>query len=131
MRGSSVAGASLLIFTLAGGCAVAHRERPLSALDARYVYERLARQGERGRTVTTSAYRGVLSRSLFSRCRMYPSDSQLFDRRARACGAALAGVLGIARLYLETAGGPDVLFPVIAEGRVRWLDLPPGSLCGP
>src|SRR4051812_8784865 len=40
---------------------------------------------------------------------MFPTDSQLYDRRADRCGATAAAALGIARLYLEIAPSPLVL----------------------
>ena len=78
------------------------------------------------RMVATAAYQGVLGKSLSSSCRMFPSDSVLFDARAKRCGAAPAAVLGIARLFLETAAQPSVLPPLVVDGQARWFD-PPGS----
>jgi hypothetical protein len=128
--GASVAVTSIAVFlavSLSFGCAAPHRQGALTAIDARYV---LSRQETERSQVVTRAYRNVLSQSLSSRCPMFPSDSELFDRRVRACGSAVAATLSIARLMLESAAGPDFLWSMTADGRVRWLDVPPESLCG-
>ena len=109
--------------------AAVHRTRTVSALDAEYLSGRSSAGG--ANAAATRLYRQVLSRSLGSRCQMFPTDSQLFDRRARDCGAATAAILGIARLFLETEATPEVLPSLVAQGRLRWLDLPPAGSCGP
>jgi hypothetical protein len=98
--------------------------RPGSALEARW---QLGRDRER-RVVATSIYRDLLSRSLFARCRMVPTDSHYFDARARRCGGLSAAIDGAARLYLESAATPRFLRPLRLDGRLRWLDLP-GLAC--
>lgn len=120
----------LLALGVSSGCGTAmHRTRPLPNLEAEY----MAGRPGRGATpvVATRLYRSVLARSLGARCRMFPSDSQLFDRRAANCGAATAAMLGIARLYLETAASADILPSMVSDGRVRWLDLPRFEDCRP
>jgi hypothetical protein len=107
-----------------------HRTRPLSRLDAEYLRGRVTTRA--APVAATHLYREVLARSLGARCQMFPTDSQLFDRRAEGCrSAAVAAVFGIARLYLETAANPALMPSLLAEGRVRWLDLPPREACGP
>jgi hypothetical protein len=100
---------------------------PESPLNLRY------RMLSRARSVTpavaTSVYRDVLARSLYARCEMVPTDSEMFDHRARACGAVRAAVLGIARLFLERATTPRFLRPVRFDNRLRWLDLPAAAPC--
>lgn len=112
------------------GCGVSrHRTAPLSRLDAEYLRGGL---GGGGRPVAaTRLYRDVIARSLGSRCQMFPTDSQLFDRRAARCGATVAAALGIARVLLEMAGDPSVMPALAAEGRLRWIDLPPPGDCRP
>jgi hypothetical protein len=122
------AGAPLAALALACTPAV-HRTRPLPALEARYAAGIL--EGAPATATATRAYRGILARSLAARCRMLPSDSELFDRRARRCGATTAAVLGIARVMLEVEAAPEVLPSLVAGGRVRWLDLPAAEDCGP
>jgi hypothetical protein len=109
----SRAAAALLLAACGGGAA------PLmGGLEARY---RLAARGDAPAAAATRVYRSL---PLFSRCRMLPSDSRLFDRRAAACGAGAATVLGAARLYLEVAADERFLRPVLHEGRLLWFDLP-------
>jgi len=79
----------------------------------------------------TMVYRGVLAPALGSRCRMFPTDSVAFDRRARDCGGLTAGILGIARLIEEVAATPSTFTPIMADGRLRYLDLPAEGRCWP
>jgi hypothetical protein len=62
---------------------------------------------------------------------MLPSDSELYERRARACGALPAAYLATGRLLLETAVGPRFLEATTVGGRIRWIDNPPGDPCAP
>ena len=101
----------------------------MSALDARAVLAS-SRSGQPG-TVPTDVYRGLLARSLYSRCKMFPSDSQVFDLRAPACGSLGAAVLGMARLFLEEEASPKILPVTFADGRIRWWDLPRRGDCAP
>ena len=101
----------------------------MSALDARFV---AAQRPPGARAVATGIYQNLLTRSLYSRCAMFPSDSQLFDERARDCGAVTAAVLGISRLFLEEEASPEILPPLFADRRLRWLDRPAAnSVCAP
>ena len=100
----------------------------MGGLEARY---RLAVRGQVEPVAATRVYRGFLASSLFSRCKMLPTDSQLFDRRARACGGLAATYLGSARLYLEAAADARFLRPVVHDGRLRWFDLPDPESCAP
>jgi hypothetical protein len=128
LRGPSAGLLSGLLAVGLGACGTAPRLQPTSRLDAEYLSGGL---GSRPPAVTaTSAYREVLARGLGSRCQMFPTDSQAFDQRARRCGATAAAVVGIARLYLEVAGDPRILPALLADGRIRWVDLP-GRGCGP
>jgi hypothetical protein len=119
-----------LALTFAAACGASpHRTRALSRLDAEYL--RGGFTGADRPVAATTLYRGVMARSLGSRCKMYPTDSQLFDRRAAACGATAAAALGIARVLLEVAGDPQILPSLVAEGRLRWVDLPARGDCRP
>jgi hypothetical protein len=121
--------AMLLTIAVSGGsCAGPYRTQAPGWLEARA----LLRVQQTGRVQTsTRAYREVVARSLASHCRMFPSDSELYDLRAARCGAAPAALLGVSRLLLEVEASPAFL-PVVAGGpRVRWLDLPPSAACRP
>jgi hypothetical protein len=126
--------ALLAVGLLLDACATAPEPSPSSfrtggALEARHrVMRRLRGAPE---PPLTALYRGVVRVGSGSHCRMYPSDSQLHDIRARECGATGAAALAIARLYLEVAAGPDLLQPVIAEDHLRWQHLPPAGSCVP
>lgn len=115
----------------AASCATdVHRAGRLGALEANAIRQRHAQKTPE---TSTRAYRALAAATLATRCRMFPSDSELYDQRARTCGAATAAVLGIARLMLEVEASAHFLPPVIADGCVRWLDLPGGSreVCDP
>ncbi len=111
---------------------------PMSPLEARY---RLAVSGAEplddprtaGRAarevVATGVYRQVLARSLFSRCKMIPSDSRAFDLRARSCGAPRNVTTATARLLLESAASSRFLRATVHAGRFGWVDLP--ASCAP
>jgi hypothetical protein len=102
--------------------------RRLGALEA----AAMARSGAgRAPETSTSAYRALARNALGSRCRMFPTDSEVYDRRARRCGAVTAAVRGFSRVLLEVAATPEVLRPVVIDGRMRWLDLPPDGECAP
>jgi hypothetical protein len=118
----------LAALLLVGACASRTAAvSPVSPLEARYRLELVG--AAPAASVSTSIYRQFLGHSLFSACRMVPSDSHMFDARARRCGALQAAVRGIARLFLERAATPDYLRPVRLDGRLRWLDLPDPVRC--
>jgi hypothetical protein len=119
---------SLVLAGLLGLACVSGRplERTGSALEARWRWRRETRAR---RAVATVVYQDLLGRSLFARCEMVPTDSQMFDHRSRRCGALPAVVLGISRLYLEAAATPRFLRPLTMDGRLRWLDLPGPDEC--
>ncbi len=94
-------------------------------------YRLAARRSSIPPAAATQVYRGFLARSMFSRCRMIPTDSQLFDVRARRCGALRAAVLGWARLLLETSASPRFVRPALLDGHLGWFDLPPAQACDP
>ncbi len=112
---------------LSESCVAHHRSRSLGSLEARVVAAHRIREAG----VATALYRGGLSRSLYSRCKMFPSDSQAFDLRAASCGPLSLSVLAISRLLLEEEAGPEVLPITFAEGRLRWLDIPSAGQCAP
>lgn len=117
----------LCVLLASGACVARHRQASLGGLEARVVAAQRAREVG----VATALYRGGLSRSLYSRCQMFPSDSQAFDLRAASCGPLSSSVLAISRLLLEEEATPSVLPNVFAEGRLRWLDIPPAHRCAP
>jgi hypothetical protein len=134
---SNVLVALSLAAVIASSCAGPRRTTGVGALEARYLFWR-ARQrtrdpGQQTKPPETSTrvYRNILSQSIFSQCRMFPSDSELYDLRAARCGAAPAAVMGISRVLLEVTASSQVLPALIVGGRVRWLDLPPGDVCAP
>jgi hypothetical protein len=103
--------------------------RPVGALEARARIDR-NREASRAPETSTRAYRALADRTLGTRCRMFPSDSEVYDVQARRCGAISAATKGVSRLLLEVAASDEFVSPVILGGRVRWLD-PPDDACAP
>jgi hypothetical protein len=130
---SNVLVALCLTAVAASSCAGPRRTTGVGALEARYLFWRARQQGRvpgqptRRPETSTRVYRNVLAQSIFSQCRMFPSDSELYDLRAARCGATPAAVMGIARVLLEVTASSQALPALIVDGRVRWLDLPPGD----
>ena len=118
----------VVVLAVAGACA-SGREVPRagSALEARWRMRRAAGR----RVVATAVYRDLLAMSLFARCKMVPTDSEMFDHRARRCGSVRAAVLGISRLFLEASATPRFLRPLRLDGRLRWWDVPDPDPCTP
>lgn len=125
-RRSHVIAFGCVVVTL--GCAeTATRRRPVGALEAQH------RMSVRTRAAGPAPAATVLYRATSvshgSSCRMFPSDSRAFDVRARTCGAPWAAVAGVARLFTEVGASAETHAPVLADGRLRWLDFP--DPCGP
>lgn len=70
-------------------------------------------------------YRQFLSRSMWSRCRWLPSDSNYFRRVRRSCGPAFAAFLSAARILAEPDSARLGKHVVVYGRRVRWIDLAP------
>ena len=121
----------LLAGGLLAGCQVAvPAGRPASPLELRYRMRHLP-AADRDPGTSTSVYRGVLARSMYSDCRMRPSDSVAYAERLRRCGITRAVFTAAARLLLERAATPAYLRPVRHDGKLRWMDLPAPGTCAP
>lgn len=72
---------------------------------------------------------GSRSSTVGSRCKMVPTDSQMFAARAATCGGLAAWYWGVARLFLEQANSSKFAPPLRLDGRLRWVDLP-SDRCG-
>jgi hypothetical protein len=125
-------GVALLGMALWTGCLLRAPDTPHgSALEVMYRQRRGSdrRASPSSPAITTSAYRDVLAKSIFSRCQMVPSDSEMFDILLKRCGVVRAVLRSSARLFLERAATPAYLRPVRLEGRLQWLDLPGRRPC--
>jgi hypothetical protein len=137
-------GAAILGIALLAGCLLqTPNTRQGSALEVMYRLGRVSGRASAstslgapspassgsGPAVTTSAYRDVLAKSIFSRCRMVPSDSEMFDILLKRCGVVRAVLRSSARLLLERAATPAYLRPVRLGGRLHWIDLPGRRPC--
>ncbi len=91
-----------------------------NTIDVRY------RQRAKATDSTVRIYRwfGSRSSSVTSRCKMIPTDSEMFAVRGARCGGLRAWYWGVARVLLEEAGSSRFAVPLRMEGRLRWVDLP-------
>ena len=75
-------------------------------------------------TIQLYGWVGSRSSSVGSRCKMIPTDSQMFAVRAQQCGGLAAWYWGVSRLLLEQASSSAFTAPMRLDDRWRWLDLP-------
>lgn len=77
-------------------------------------------------STATDVYQAIGARSLAlqSRCKMVPTDSEMFAARAHDCGGIRAWYWGLSRVLLERASSPRFMTPIFLDGRLRWMDLP-------
>jgi hypothetical protein len=109
-----LASATLLI-----GCAPPHTRAPTNVIDLRYRMRPAADS-----IVDIYRWTGSRAAAARSRCKMVPTDSQVFAARAERCGGLRAWLWGIARLFVEEANSPRFTRPMRVDGRLRWVDLP-------
>src|SRR5690242_10390590 len=110
-----------LVFVILAGCLPPIAHEADNAIDLRY---RL--RGNADSATATDVYRAIGSKSLAvkSRCKMVPTDSEMFATRAQSCGGVRTWYWGVSRVLLERAGSPKFMFPMQLDGRLRWMDLP-------
>jgi hypothetical protein len=78
-------------------------------------------------STATDVYQAIGARSLAvqSRCKMVPTDSEMFAARTTSdCGGIRTWYWGMSRVLLERASSPRFMTPIFLEGRLRWMDLP-------
>ncbi len=123
----------LLASLVLASCSSQHLQRtPASPLKVRYQAWTRGHHGHSGASsvaVSTSVYRNLLAKSMYSECRMVPHDSAYFDVLVKRCGGLKAVFLSAARLLLERAANSDFLIPVRMGGSLRWLDPIDDSPC--
>jgi len=109
----------LMVLALAG-CLPPLSTAPTNVIDLRY------RSAAPTADTTIRIYRWIGSRSssVKSRCRMAPTDSEMFATRAQQCGGVTSVFWGVSRVLLEEARDPRFAVPLRLDGRLRWVDLP-------
>src|ERR1043165_3089010 len=107
----------LLFGVVVGGCMPPIAREADNAIDLRY---RL--RGNDDSSTATDVYRAIGSKSLAvkSRCKMVPTDSEMFATRTPSCGGVRAWYWGVSRVLLERAGSPRFARPILLDGRLRW-----------
>jgi hypothetical protein len=101
------------------GCAPPHTRAPTNVIDLRYRFHPAADS-----IVDIYRWTGSRASSARSRCKMVPTDSQVFAVRAKRCGGLRAWLWGVSRLFVEEANSPRFTHPLRVDGRLRWVDLP-------
>lgn len=117
---------------LLASCSPSYLQRaPASPLEVRYrSWTRSGRQvREPDAAISTSVYRNLLAKSMYSQCQMVPHDSEFFDALVKRCGGFQAVFRSAARLLLERSAATNFLTPVRMGGRLRWLDPVEDALC--
>jgi hypothetical protein len=125
----ATASCAILIWS-AGGCASALPSSRLSSIDAGYEFSRLQQTTVFGATKSStkspgvSFYQRVLSKTLGSRCSLYPSDSVYAQINTQRCGSAFSTLRSMSRFYFEP-DAPTMGTPVIErDQRILFKDLP-------
>lgn len=67
-------------------------------------------------------YQNVLSKSMYSKCRWYPSDSQYLSLKTKECGAYRGTVLAFSRLMLENDADKISAGVVNESHHLRFVD---------
>ena len=109
-------------FVLAS-CSSTHLQRaPGSPLEVRYQSWTRGQSQVPAAAISTSVYRNLLAKSMYSQCRMVPHDSAFFDALVKRCGGFQAVFRSAARLFLERSASTNFLTPIRMGGNLRWLD---------
>jgi putative component of membrane protein insertase Oxa1/YidC/SpoIIIJ protein YidD len=126
--GLLVSGLLFVVGPLASCSSQLMQREPASPLEIRYRSWKRHTSGQ-STAVSTSVYRDLLAKSMFSQCKMVPHDSEYYNVLVRRCGGLRAVFRGAARLFLERAASTDFLTPVRIDGRLKWVDLLEDSPC--
>ncbi|HAR43738.1 MAG TPA: hypothetical protein DCS07_14075 [Bdellovibrionales bacterium] len=118
----------LFFIPLFSGCAVTSKNVvPLhSTIDAQFRYQQIknSKNSRFGTSSGVTFYQRVLTRTLGSRCTLFPSDSQYTQSLANRCGHVVSTFRAMARFYFE----PDAGFsgaPVLnLNGKIYFEDQP-------
>jgi hypothetical protein len=116
---SRVMFALVVVMIAAAGCVPPHARAPSNVIDLRYRMRPASSS-----TIDLYRWTGSRSSSVKSRCKMVPTDSEMFATRATKCGGLRAWFWGVARLLVEEANSPRFTQPLRVDGRLRWVDLP-------
>ncbi len=90
-------------FILAGLCALPLTSHG-SLIDARFKLSKKLKSPHVAASDTTEVgvlYKNVFAKSMYSKCRWYPSDSQYMAIHAKRCGATRGTLLAVARFMTE------------------------------
>jgi hypothetical protein len=116
------------MLALVAGCLPPLTPPVTNVTDLRY------RSGQRrssaSSTIDLYRYIGSRSGSVTSRCKMAPTDSEMFTVRADRCGGVAAWYWGVSRVLLEQGASSAFAPHLRLDGRWRWVDLP-SDRCAP
>ncbi len=108
-----------IVAAITSGCLPPLQTAATNVIDLQY-------RSQRATSTTIDLYRwaGSRSGSVQSRCKMAPTDSEMFAIRSRDCGGVRSWYWGVARVFLEQGASSRFLPHVRVAGRWRWVDLP-------
>jgi hypothetical protein len=108
-----------LVMAIAAACVPSSPRPPTNVIDLRY-------RMTPARSTAIAIYRwaGERSGSVASRCKMVPTDSEMFAIRASRCSGLAAWYWGVSRLLLEQANSSKFTPPLRVDGRLRRVDMP-------
>ncbi|MDB4963945.1 MAG: hypothetical protein JWP01_3944 [Myxococcales bacterium] len=116
---------ALALLTLVAGCLPPLTPAVTNVTDLRY-----RARAQTNSTIDLYRFIGSRSGSVTSRCKMVPTDSEMFTVRANRCGGVAAWYWGVSRVLLEQAASSAFVPHLRLDGRWRWVDLP-GDRCSP
>ena len=95
-----------------------------SLIDAKYKLARKLPSSHEGRTPNEvgNLYKKFLSKSMYSRCRWLPSDSQYLAISSKKCGPIRGTILAFSRFMTEHDADKLSAGVVNDTGRIRFLD---------
>lgn len=98
----------------------------LSSIDARF---KMSRSGATtlNSNELTGLYRGVIARSLYSRCQWFPSDSEFMAWKSRECGPLKGTLFAFGRFMMESDASRLGSDTILESGRLRFVDF--GGSC--
>jgi len=96
----------------------------LSLIDANFKLTRAQSKSryEGSSNEVGTLYKDVLSKSMYSRCRWYPSDSQYLALISQKCGRAKGTLFAFSRFMMEADAGRISSGVVNDDGHVRFVD---------
>ena len=116
----ALVGSSFFVF----GCQrhLIANNKQVSTIDTLYIQQ--SRISENTNTISVQLYRNVLSKTLFSDCKWFPSDSAYTQRAQNKCGPLKGALMGIARFMVESDAAQMGYPLVLVDHKIHFKDFP-------